>query len=224
MIRICAVVTGKNLAEFLANLRAGQKQTNWVELRADYIKNFKSEDIEKIKTAVKTHSIFTCRKKSEGGRFNGSEKDRFRILESASKAGFDYIDIEFSSINKLKIKNKAKATGIIVSYHDFKKTPSQKQLERILDKMRKTKANVIKIVTKANKEIDSDRLLNLLGGKLEKEDLIILGMGPKGKITRLFSPMLGGFLTFASIGKITAPGQMTVKELKKIYNNMGIKI
>ncbi len=219
-LRICAIVTGKNLKEFLANLKKAQKQTDLVELRADYIKGFGIDDILKIKKAVKSHSLFTCRKKSEGGHFKGAENERLAILNAALKSGFDFVDIELSAIGKIKIP--AGNPGVICSYHDFKKTPSLSQLKSIAAKMEKTPARVIKIVTMVKAETDNQKLFELLAGRKNKE-MIVLGMGEKGKITRLLSPLWGGYLTFASVSETTAPGQISVKELKSIYKKMGVK-
>ena len=219
-IRICAVITGKNLKEFLTNLKKAQKQTDWVELRADYIKDFKIGDIEKIKHAVRKHAIFTCRKPGEGGNFRDSEKERLAILSAALKSGFDFVDIELSAIPKVKFPTAPISSKIICSFHDFNKTPSLKQLKRIAEKMEKTKAQVVKIVTMVKTESDNQKLFELLAGKKTGVEMIVLGMGEKGKITRLLSPLWGGFMTFASTGSATAPGQLTVTELKSIYKKM----
>ncbi|MFA6106532.1 MAG: type I 3-dehydroquinate dehydratase [Patescibacteria group bacterium] len=222
-LRICAVVTGKNLKEFLANLKKAQKQTDWVELRADYIKNFNVHDIAKIKAAVSKHAIFTCRKPGEGGNFRSSEKERLAILNAALKSGFDFVDIELSAISKVKIPAAPISSKIICSFHDFNKTSSLSQLKKIAEKMEKTKAQVIKIVTMVKTESDNQKLFELLAGKKSGMEMIVLGMGEKGKITRLLSPLRGGYLTFASASVATAPGQISVKELKSIYKKMGLK-
>jgi len=221
-MRICAVVAGKNLKEFLSNLRIAQKQADWVELRADYIKNLKPEHISAIKRAVKKSSIFTCRKKSEGGKFLGAEKERLAILNTALKSGFDFVDIELPAISKIKIPGGPDGSKIICSYHDFKKTPALPKLKDVVKKMRASKADMMKIVTMVNDEKDNQKLFKLLAGRKKNQEMIVLGMGEKGKITRLLSPLWGGFLTFASIGKTTAPGQLTAKELKNVYRKMGI--
>jgi 3-dehydroquinate dehydratase type I len=220
-IRICAVITGKNLKEFITNLKKAQKQTDWVELRVDYIRDFKIEDIAKIKKGVKKNSIFTCRKPNEGGEFKGAEKERLAILNAALKEGFDLIDIELSSFDKVRIP--AGNPRMICSYHDFKKTPSLEQLKKIAAKMEKTGAPIIKLVTMINELDDNQKLFELLAAKKNESKMIVLGMGEKGKITRLLSPLWGGFMTFASIGQATAPGQMTVKELKDVYKKMGAR-
>ena len=49
--------------------------------------------------------------------------------------------------------------------------------------------------------------------------LISFAMGHLGFISRVLCPLVGGDFTYASIekGKESAPGQITVQELTKIY-------
>lgn len=45
---------------------------------------------------------------------------------------------------------------------------------------------------------------------------IVLGMGELGQITRIRQNALGNYLTFASAGKVTAKGQLTIEEMRKL--------
>jgi 3-dehydroquinate dehydratase-1 len=47
-------------------------------------------------------------------------------------------------------------------------------------------------------------------------------MGEKGKISRIFSPFLGAAWTYASLdkNKLSAPGQLAVRELKDLWEKM----
>lgn len=218
MINICTVVTGNNLDQFIKNLKMAQKVSNFVELRVDYIINFKIDDIKTIQKYLTKKAIFTCRTKKEGGNFNGTEKERVEIIQQALKSNFDFVDIELITINKVNLKNKSKKTKIICSHHDFKKTPTLKSLIQVINNMRKTKCDIMKIATEVKKMEDNLILFKLLFNKKKKEKMIVLGMGKLGKITRILAPLHGSYLTFASIGKnISAPGQMDVKQLEKIY-------
>ena len=51
-------------------------------------------------------------------------------------------------------------------------------------------------------------------------------MGEHGKVSRLLSPLFGGFFTFASLeqGSETAPGQMSIKEMRSAYELLGLKL
>jgi 3-dehydroquinate dehydratase I len=202
-IKICAVVTGSSLKEFLENLDQVQEISELVELRVDKIKNLNEKDLLLIRKKTIKEAIFTCRDK--------------KIILQAMKIGFDYVDIEFNLIKKIDFE-KPKDTKIIISYHDFKKTPSGKELEKITSQMKKYKNDTIKIATLIIKKSDNLKLFGLLLNKKIEERMIIVGMGEKGKITRILGPILGSYLTYAStkFGK-TAPGQIDVIKLKKIY-------
>ena len=121
-IRICTVVTGKYLDEFIGNLKNIQTESDLVELRVDHILNLKLKDLEIIRNQTKKESIFTCRIKKEGGLFLHDESLRKKILQKGFELEFDHIDIELSTFVKWQpIRNKK--TKLIISYHNLEKTP-----------------------------------------------------------------------------------------------------
>ena len=61
MLKICSVVIGESLEEFLDNLRKVQEVSNFVELRVDYIKDLSIEYLDIIKKQTLKENIFTCR-------------------------------------------------------------------------------------------------------------------------------------------------------------------
>jgi len=220
-IKICTVVTGRNLDEFLKNLKAVQRVSDCIELRADYIENLKFEDLDIIKKNAIKESIFTCRSKKEGGLFIGSRIELMKIINKAINLDFNYVDVE---ISKLKFIDKSKCrknVKIIGSYHNFDKTPTLRLLNAIVKKIASYSfVNIVKIATMVNNENDVINLTTIIIQKKRSQDLIVLGMGEKGKITRIISPLLGGYLTFASFSKKTAKGQIELKELQKIYKEI----
>lgn len=51
--------------------------------------------------------------------------------------------------------------------------------------------------------------------------MIVLGMGNHGKITRLLAPLLGGYLTFASLDEVkSVSGQITYQLMNNFYHNL----
>lgn len=202
-IKICTVVTGSNLKKFLENLDKIQEISEMVELRVDCIKNLSKKDLLLIRKRTIKEAIFTSRNRE--------------IILKVLDLGFDYIDIEFSLMGKIDFK-KSKNTKIIISYHDFDKTPREKELERIISRMKKLKPDIIKIATLVKNESDNLRLLKFLLNKKVGEKMVIVGMGEKGKVTRILGPLIGSYLTYASteLGE-TAPGQIDFIKLKKIY-------
>lgn len=221
-IKICAVVIGKNLDQFLYNLENVQKIVDFVELRVDTIKNLKLDDIVLIRKKTKKTSIFTCRIKNEGGEFVSDEKEHLKIIKKAFDLNFDFFDIEYSSfIDKKIIIPEDKKNKIIVSYHNFLKTPSLKELQKLVFLM-KNYGKIIKIATFVKNSFDNLKLFNLMINKKKDEKRIIIGMGKKGKITRIFGPFLGNYFTYGSTKfGASAPGQIDIISLKKIYEYIG---
>lgn len=188
-----------------------------VELRVDYIKNLTDQDLKTIREQTVKESILTCRKKDEGGKYQGDERSRMKIIRQACRLGFDHIDLELSSVNfNLPLNEKSK---IILSFHDFKKTPNIYDLHIIRNRMRFCQPDIIKIATMVRKVEDVRVLLRLLLEKEKDEEMIVVGMGEKGRLTRILGPLLGSYLTYVSTpyGE-TAPGQINIKELKNIIN------
>ena len=202
-IKICTPVIGKTLEEFLENLEKVQAISDMVELRVDQIKNLSDSDLQLIRKKTKKEAIFTSRKKE--------------IILKALDLEFDYIDIELSLISNIDL-SKQKNNKIILSFHDFKKTPNIEELTILIDRMRKYNIEVLKIATTVNNDQDVNDLFKTLLNKKNDEKMIIVGMGNEGKITRVLGPLLGSFLTFASTkyGE-SAQGQINIVELKKIY-------
>jgi len=216
-IKICTPVIGVTLDDFLSNLKKTQKISDFVELRTDYIQDFSEEDIETIRKETKVQSIFTCRKKEEGGKFQGDEKERVRILQKAIDSGFEHVDIELKTMkdNYFRLNKKVK---LIVSYHNFAETPSYWDMQSIIYQMNELKPDILKIATMMHEEYESTKIYRLLTNKPHTEERIVIGMGEKGRMTRILGPLLGSYLTYASTqyGE-SAPGQIDINELKEIY-------
>ena len=215
MIKICSVVIGESLEEFLDNLRKVQEVSNFVELRVDYFKDLSIEYLDIIKKQTLKENIFTCRSISEGGKFAGNKEDLKSIIYRANELQFNHIDIEISMLENINFNNKN--CKIIGSYHNFNNTPNYDELLNIYKNIKKYEfVDIIKIATNVINDNDNIELVKLLINK--DKDIIVLGMGEKGKITRIISPLLGGYLTFASVdGNISASGQISLSDLINIY-------
>lgn len=126
----------------------------------------------------------------------------------------------------------------IISFHDFEKTPSDKELDEIAIQMKEWGADIVKIATRAEDFSDCLRILKLLNkiktknifkrteftkeiatGK-ENLEAILIAMGREGQFSRAAGHLLGNHLMFASLSENekTAPGQYSVDELRKLRN------
>lgn len=178
-------------------------------------------DFKKLKLYCDLPILLTVRSKSEGGRFSVPDKKRLEIFNTLIPFA-DIVDIELSSSGILKsVVNLAKSRRkrVIISCHDFNSTPADKKLKSIIELSRAAGADIVKIAALIKGPGDLRRLAGVLTGY---EDLIIIGMGPKGAASRIFFPMIGSCFTYGSITGSTAPGQMALKEIKKEFSRYGL--
>jgi 3-dehydroquinate dehydratase type I len=158
--------------------------------------------------------IATCRPCAEL-----SDSKRKEILTTAIDAGAKWIDIEIESNKKyteyLTKYAKTHNCKVIISYHNYKITPDNIEIKKIIDICKSMGADLVKIATFVNKQQDVARILGLYA---ENNNILVLGMGNLGKITRIAALKLGAPFTFVSINqdRETAPGQLSENEMKKI--------
>jgi len=213
---ICAVLQEHANAKILKRLK--ELRIQLVELRIDKLNISKINLILKTLKSLKQAGfsvIGTIRIRNEGGHFFGSEKNRLELFQAIIRF-VDAVDVEFQSaacqsIIKLAKKNQK---SIIVSSHDFKKTPSSKNLLSILRKSKKAGADIVKIAAMAETREDFAQAMDFLAANRDK-NLIMISMGKIGTASRLVFPFLGSLVSYGFIGKSSAPGQLSVGELSK---------
>jgi 3-dehydroquinate dehydratase-1 len=86
----------------------------------------------------------------------------------------------------------------------------------------RTYSNYVKIVTTAHSIEDSLRVLELYETSKGLSP-IFFAMGDAGVISRLLCTLVGNApFTYASLEKALAPGQLTLQQMKKLYDKMGV--
>lgn len=214
---ICVPIVSPSMPRALEDIVAAEPLADIIELRLDLIAD---ADIPALLKATNKPCIVTNRTKREGGQFKGSEEERVGKLRQAVDAGAAYIDIEASTPRELlkAVLNSKGASQAILSYHNFTNTPDD--LNPLYAIMTEIPADVIKIVTYAEDINDNLKMFQILNrARKDQKKLIGLCMGEKGEISRILSPLMGGFLTFGCLetGKESAPGQITAFALKHVY-------
>ncbi len=159
------------------------------------------------------------RRAEEGGSWRGSEDERVEELLRAITLGADIIDIELAT-RKLGrtiklIKTRAKC---LLSYHNLTETPPVDKMKEIIQRQIAAGADICKLVTTAQGFADNLAVLQLIR-EFPQVSVVAFAMGPLGMSSRILSPLLGGYFTYASIaeGGESAPGQITVPDLHRIY-------
>lgn len=214
---ICVPITASTLEEARLEMREAEQVADIMEWRLDYLlKPEPSLLLEPRKIPI----IVTFRKVSEGGRHSIDEAERLSFLEQAIACGAEYIDIEWSCGPKVldRLKSQARKTKIICSWHDFKSTPSN--LTEIYEAIKSLKPDLVKMVTLAQSIQDNQKIFDLIAlANKEGQKIIALCMGAEGEISRVLSPLLGGYLTFGSLGmgRESAPGQIEARLLREVY-------
>ncbi len=217
--KTCVSIAENSPYKIKQNLKDALKKSYYVEVRFDFLKIDEiPKTLEIIKNDLK-RVVCTLRPKSEGGKFEGSEKERVSILKLIAEYNPFLLDVEFNTIkeNKELVKYlKSTKTKLLISWHDFKKTPKFSELKNMMNQMTKFSHNV-KIVTTAKSVDDSIRTLQLYS-KNGKNNLIAFAMGDNGRISRILCLYLGSPYTYVSLGKPVAPGQLSIDEVKKIIS------
>ncbi|MEM2972261.1 MAG: type I 3-dehydroquinate dehydratase [Candidatus Bathyarchaeia archaeon] len=225
-IRICTPITAKKTSEIPTLIkRAEQMGADLAEIRMDYLESF--DGIEKAVENTKIPLIATNRQYEQGGKRRQNENERVKMLLEAADMGFSLVDIEITTPNIEAIMKNLKKTNAktILSFHNFSETPSLEELRKIVASQIGMGAGICKLVTMAKSLNDNLTFLSLAAETSRKKPIICFAMGKLGILSRIFSPMFGGYLTYASLesGMETAPGQISIERLKEIYRLLGVE-
>lgn len=175
--------------------------------------------------------LFTFRTSKEGGEKAIDAKTYAKLNKLVAATGLvDMIDVEaFTGDEIVKdIIESAHASGVkvIVSNHDFSKTPSKDDIIYRLRKMQDLGADIPKIAVMPKSKLDVLELLEatvIMSEKYADRPIITMSMSEMGLVSRLTGEVFGSALTFGSVKKASAPGQIGIKDLHEvlqlIHNN-----
>jgi 3-dehydroquinate dehydratase-1 len=215
---ICAPVIEKKLKYALKSAKkAITLGADMLELRIDVLEDPDPDEVQQLIVDINYPLIATNRIQSEGGFFNGSEEERTSILIKAAKFA-DIVDIELQTDTKMRSNVIKASKSTIISYHNFKKTPSFDELLNVVKK-EKELGDIAKFTVMPKNSKDTLTVLKVLS---KVENTIGIAMGDIGKYTRVVAPIFGSPITFASIDKESAPGQLDIKTTKNILRKLTV--
>ena len=185
---------------------------DWVEFRIDLVASRALKSL--FQTTIPT--ILTIRSKKEGGGWGDSEYNRLSLYKELIPH-VSVVDIELSSKTILGdvVENAHHdKKSVIVSYHNFDKTPPLSELDKILKRAKSAGADIVKVATFAKDHQDIQKLARFTVENAN-QNIVTIAMGEIGAISRLFFPALGSLLIYAPLSSKdkTAPGQIGCKEL-----------
>ncbi|MGH9794259.1 MAG: type I 3-dehydroquinate dehydratase, partial [Candidatus Acidiferrales bacterium] len=218
--RICAVIAAPTAALAQRQIEIVREVASTLELRLDWLRN--ADEIDEMMhwaTAAKPLPclIATCRRKESGGQFPGRIGDEAFWLTLAGNLGFPWRDMPLESAEHFGRDLRAwlMRGKIILSYHDFKATP--RNLARIRRRLLTFRPDAVKVATQCNSYADSLRVLALCNGRRPPRRVIAVPMGEIGLPARVLALKHGSALAYAAVGQKTAPGQLTLEEMKYLY-------
>ncbi len=235
MPAVCVPVMGKDFSELKHSLEAtGQVPHDVVELRMDSLEQAQSKGMVRKALSLarevlpQMNLLYTFRTAEEGGEQEISEDRYFTMLGEAVESGLaDAVDIEFykdgDKISGMIEKAKKQKVFVILSSHDFQKTPPREELINRLITMRDLGADAAKIACMPENDED---VFTLMGATAEVKRrfpdqlLITMAMGGRGTLSRIGGETDGSCLTFGCAEKASAPGQMNAGDLRKILESI----
>ena len=209
--RICASIVNRDLAA----IREVEPLVELFEVRIDLI----GDKWQEVARQLEKPWIACNRMAQEGGSWQDSEARRKEELLKAIQLGADIVDIELATTNLERVVSLIKkGAKCLLSFHELEKTPALDSLKRIVKKQLAAGADICKVVTTAQKFEDNITILKLIS-EFPEARIVAFAMGPLGLPSRILSPLVGGDFTYAAIekGGESAPGQIQVAELKKLY-------
>ncbi len=205
---IVQTVTATTMAELRAR-RDAVVHADIVELRLDGI-----QDLDPVGALAGSTlpTIVTCRPVWEGGRWDGDEAGRRRVMAGAVQAGAAYVDIERRAgwVPDLR----GTSTRLIVSDHDFIAVPSD--LGARVREMRAHGADVVKVAASVATVSDTLRLRDAVATSGDEGDLVCIAMGEAGGLSRLLPARFGSCWTYGG-DTGAAPGQIPVSLMHDLY-------
>lgn len=229
--KICVPMVGVSVTQLLEEARYVQTlDLDAVEWRVDFFEHV--EDIVKVKAALNEIRtiitdlplVFTFRSAKEGGEKEVSTQFYFELNKSIAETGLvDIVDVElFNAEEDVKALIEAAHANnvfVIISNHDFQKTPSKEEIVSRLRKAQELGGDLPKIAVMPTSTADVLTLLdatNTMNEQYADRPIITMSMAGKGVISRLAGEVFGSALTFGAAKKASAPGQVNVSELRNV--------
>ncbi|WP_144510722.1 type I 3-dehydroquinate dehydratase [Bacillus sp. FJAT-22090] len=227
--KVIVPLIGKNLDELLAEMKIiKQAGPDIVEWRVDVL-----EEVENLEIVKKTLStirktlfpiplLFTFRSSREGGNKEIEDTYYTKLLKEVIQTKeIDLVDVELFSSDVIEIVATAKTYNVFVvmSNHDFEKTPVKEEIIWRLRRMQELGAHIPKIAVMPKLPTDVLTLLDAtytMHSLYADRPIITMSMTSTGVISRLVGEVFGSAATFGAGMEASAPGQIPASNLKEI--------
>lgn len=205
--------------------------TQMIEWRVDAFREVRSlnavrDVLQQVAPMIKdTIFVFTFRSKEQGGECALGKEEVYDLhMVAAESKVVDFIDLEYFYTDDADVEIyelQKMGTKVITSHHDFYETPSSNVLFVLLEQMKHSNADIVKMALMPNSSEDVLRLLeetNHFHKKYPDQPLITMSMGKLGMISRISGEIFGSCVTFGAGKNASAPGQIQMQKLEEILD------
>ena len=229
--KICIPVVARNIEEVKKQAKSIMfTPADIVEWRVDHLMNVTNIDyvlmaLRKLKEQIEDKPVLvTFRTFGEGGNCDIPVSDYINICNAVIGSGMaDLIDVEYflgKNVTEPIIET-AHTLGVkvVMSNHDFDKTPDADELFARLSAMKDAGADIAKVAVMPHDSGDVLKVLTAAEKMKHVENpipVVTISMGAAGVISRVAGEFFGSAITFASAGKASAPGQMDADNLDRV--------
>lgn len=231
---ICISVMDTQKEDIIAEVkRLVELGVEMIEWRVDAFEGVKSpnavrEVLKELAPLVKdTVFVFTFRSKEQGGVCSLDSENVYDLHQVAAESKMvDFIDVEYFYTDDADVEVytlQKMGAKVITSHHDFHETPSADVLYMLLEQMKHSNADVVKLAMMPNSVEDVLRLLeetNHFHKRYPNQPLITMAMGKLGMVSRISGETFGSCVTFGAGKNASAPGQIPYEDLKHILDTL----
>jgi 3-dehydroquinate dehydratase/shikimate dehydrogenase len=239
--RIAVAATGDSPRELFECAQRALESCRFVELRLDWLPHPERalqiipRLLERGRSAGRAQSAIlqaTCRRAQNGGRFRGTVAAQLEILRKAAECGCRVVDLEIESAETAgagTVQALRENTALILSWHDFHRTPP---LDSIARRLRRFPADYYKVVPTATRQSDNCRALEFLERTVsegrERESWVVMAMEQSGVPSRVLALARGSSFVYAALpptrnrqtkaaAQVAAPGQVDIETLRRVF-------
>lgn len=231
--KVCVPVVEDNGNDIIDRLKEMDAlDVDLIELRIDFYKDIENNDAVSLlfnrihQLNLKKPVILTCRTLNEGGQVELDSKQYLNLYQCAiDSEAFDIYDVELSAGTNMIIELRTMIHGagkyVLMSIHNFQRTPEQESLMQKFKIMDSFDADILKIAVMPEDMLDVFNLLSLTVKAKEKypdKPIVTMSMSNLGLVSRLLGEQCGSAITFGCVGKTSAPGQIDYQELNQILD------
>jgi 3-dehydroquinate dehydratase / shikimate dehydrogenase len=208
---ICITIAQESRRFALVDMRNAAPQCDLLEVRLDRFG--KAPELGELLAAKPKPVILSCRRRQDGGEWDGTEDERLALLRQCIIARADHVEIELDVADQVRPFPGSKR---VISYTNLSETPAN--IAEIYAQAQTKHPDVVKLTTLARTPEEAWPLVQILAKPALPT--VVVGLGKPGVMLSVLGKKIGAPWTYAALekGMEAYPGQPTVNDLKTVYH------